>query len=45
MRLKTGENLDDLLKMEDYQREHTGLLQWESDIAFDCGGDFGDNWN
>lgn len=25
--LKTGENLNNLLEMEDYQREHTGLLQ------------------
>ena len=40
--LKTGENLDDLLKMEDYQQEHTGLLQWESDKAFDGGGDYYD---
>ena len=37
---KTGENLDDLLEMEDYQREHTGLLQHESDLAFDGGGDY-----
>ena len=35
-----SENLDDLLEMEDYQREHTGLLQWESDQAFDGGGDY-----
>ena len=43
--LKTGENLDDLLQVEDYQQEHTGLLQWESDVAFDGGGDFDDNWD
>ena len=37
---ETGENLDDLLEMEDYQWENTGLLQWESDKAFDGGGDY-----
>ena len=36
---ETGENLDDLLEMEDYQREHTDLLQWESDKAYDSGDD------
>ena len=37
-------NLDDLLEMEDYQPENTSLLQWESDLAFDAGGDWADNW-
>lgn len=36
---ETGENIDDLLEMEDFQSENTGLLQWESDQAFD-GGSF-----
>lgn len=40
--MESGENVEDILEMKDYQREHTDLLQWESDIAFDGGGDFYD---